>query len=88
MARIAKEAMGTAKCANSLFGRAVVIEDKDKKGNVKATRDVCECHVARPTRFGFPCVRLDDFCACHVDAATNERTFAGLVVTGTIGATA
>ena len=82
MARIAKEAMGTAKCANSLFGRAVVIEDKDKKGNVKATRDVCECHVARPTRFGFPCVRLDDFCACHVDAATNERTFAGLVVTG------
>ena len=39
---------------------------------------MCECHVARPTRYGFPTVRLDDFCALHVCAKTLERTFAGL----------
>ena len=41
-------------------------------------REMCECHVARPTRYGFPTVRMDDFCALHVDSKTLERTFAGL----------
>ena len=82
MSKKASETRGTAKCEGCLFGRPVTVVDKDKSGKETARREMCECHVARPTRYGFPTVRLDDFCACHVDAATNERTFAGLVVTG------
>ena len=88
MSKKASETRGTAKCAGCLFGRPVTVVDKDKSGKETARREMCECHVARPTRYGFPCVRLDDFCACHVDAKTTERTFAGLVMPGTIGATA
>ena len=80
MNKKASETRGTAKCASCLFGRPVTVVDRDKSGKETARREMCECHVARPTRYGFPTVRLDDFCACHVDAATNERTFAGLVV--------
>lgn len=78
-----KDTRGTARCAECLFGRPVTVVDKDKSGKETARREMCECHVARPTRYGFPTVRLDDFCACHVCAATAERTFAGLVVGGT-----
>lgn len=77
-----KETFGTAKCEHCLFGRAVTLSDKDKKGHEVNKREMCECHVARPTRYGFPVVRLDDFCALHVEAATGERTFAGLVAAG------
>ena len=80
MSKKASETRGTAKCASCLFGRPVTVVDKDKSGKETARREMCECHVARPTRYGFPTVRLDDFCACHVDEATAERTFAGLVV--------
>ena len=80
MSREKQEARGTARCADCLFGRPVTVVDKDKSGNETGRRDMCECHVARPTRYGFPCVRLDDFCACHVCAKTAERTFAGLVI--------
>lgn len=66
------------RCDGCLFGRMAIVVEKDKAG-VETRRNVCECHVARPTRSGFPMVRLDDFCACHVDAKTYERTFAGLV---------
>lgn len=69
----------TVRCANCLFGRTVTITDKAKDGSVWATRETCKCHVARPTRYGFPTVQLDDFCSCHVDAQTLECTFAGLV---------
>ena len=79
MARIKKDARGTASCAECMFGRPVTIVDRDPKGVETGRREVCECHVARPTRYGFPAVRLDDFCALHVDAKTAERTFAGLV---------
>jgi len=82
-----KEARGTARCSECLFGRPVTVSDRDKSGKETARREMCECHVARPTRYGFPLVRLDDFCACHVDAKTNERTFAGLVIPGTVVAT-
>lgn len=75
----AKDPRGTARCIDCLFGRPATIVDKDKDGKETARREVCECHVARPTRYGFPCVRPDDYCSCHVDAATGERTFAGLV---------
>ena len=81
MAKIKGQTWGTAKCANCLFGRPVTITD-DKKKSTK--REMCECHVARPTRSGFPIVRLDDYCACHVDAATGERTFAGLAPSSVI----
>lgn len=64
-----------ARCAECLFGRPVA--DTDKSGNIR--REMCECHVARPTKSGFPVVRPDDFCALHVDADTMERTFAGVV---------
>lgn len=80
----AKETMGTARCDECLFGRPVTVVDKDKDGREIGRREVCECHVARPTRFGFPTVRIDDFCSCHVDAASGERTFAGLVIPGTV----
>lgn len=73
------ETLNTAKCETCIFGRKVTICDKNKKGKVTNERQMCECHVARPTRYGFPVVRLDDFCACHVEAETAERTFAGLV---------
>ena len=82
MSKKASETRGTAKCAGCLFGRPVTVVDKDKSGKETARREMCECHVARPTRYGFPTVRLDDFCACHVCAKTAERTFAGLVVAG------
>lgn len=74
-----QDTRGTARCADCLFGRPVTITDKAKDGTVRATREMCERHVARPTRYGFPTVQLDDFCSCHVDAQTFERTFAGLV---------
>ena len=73
-----------ATCAGCLFGRPATIIDRDKGGKEMARREMCECHVARPTRYGFPVVRCDDFCACHVDAATHERTFAGLVTPATV----
>lgn len=73
------ETLNTAKCETCIFGREITIADKAKDGQVVNRRQMCECHVARPTRYGFPVVRLDDFCACHVDAKTAERTFAGLV---------
>lgn len=78
MSKIKKDTLGTARCASCLFGRAVTIADHDKTGKETARREMCECHVSRPTRYGFPVVREDDFCACHVDAKTAERTFAGL----------
>ncbi len=83
MAKIKKETRGTASCVGCMFGRPVTIVDHDKAGKETDRREMCECHVARPTRYGFPCVRLDDFCALHVDAKTAERTFAGLAPTAT-----
>lgn len=83
MSKKAKETLGTARCDGCLFGRLVVVVDKDKSGKETDRREMCECHVARPTRYGFPCVRMDDFCALHVDAKTGERTFAGLVMPST-----
>lgn len=83
MSREKKETRGTAKCAECIFGRPVTVVDHDKAGKETARREMCECHVARPTRYGFPCVRLDDFCALHVDAKTAERTFAWLAPTAT-----
>jgi len=41
-----------------------------------------QCHVARPSGHGFPCVRRDDWCSLHVSAETQERTFGGLVAQG------
>lgn len=78
MSKEKKATLGTARCAECIFGRGVTIVDKDKAGKVTGKREMCECHVSRPTRYGFPVVRTDDFCACHVDAKTGERTFAGL----------
>ena len=75
----AKDTNGTACCALCMFGRHVTIVDQDKGGSEKARREMCECHVARPTRYGFPVVRLDDFCGLHVDVRTGEKTFAGLI---------
>lgn len=81
--REARDTRGTARCIECLFGRAITIVDKPRKTKANPdpadiVREMCECHVARPTRFGFPTVRPDDFCALHVDAVTCERTFAGL----------
>ena len=64
----------SAKCARCLFARLVAVPNDDY-GNASK---MCECHVARPTSHGFPIVRRDDFCSCHVDAETHERTFANL----------
>ena len=54
MSKKASETRGTAKCASCLFGRPVTVIDKDKSGKETARRKMCECHVARPTRYGFP----------------------------------
>lgn len=81
MSKIKHDSRGTARCADCMFGRPVTVIDHNKAGTETARREVCECHVARPTRYGFPTVRLDDFCALHVDARTAERTFAGLAPT-------
>jgi hypothetical protein len=78
--KVKRDTRGTARCIDCMFGRPAVIIERDKDGNETARHEVCECHVARPTRSGFPTVRPDDYCACHVDAKTAERTFAGLVV--------
>lgn len=82
--RESKDSRGTAKCIDCIFGRPVTIIDRDKSGKETGRRDMCECHVARPTRYGFPVVRLDDFCACHVSAESAERTFAGMVAPVTV----
>ena len=71
----------SARCDGCLFGRKVIIVKRgraDKDGNAR-----CECHVARPTSHGFPVVRCDDWCSCHVSARTHERTFGG-IITGNI----
>jgi hypothetical protein len=65
----------TADCTELEIGS---YEDK-KSGKETDRRNMCECHVARPTRFGFPVVRLDDFCSFHADPKTGERAYAGLV---------
>lgn len=65
----------SAKCRDCVFGRLVTTPMK----GAFAGAEMCECHVARPTRYGFPLTRPDDYCSCHVDVNTNERTFAGLV---------
>lgn len=80
--KIAKDTRGTAQCSSCVFGRCVTIVDTDKKGHEISRHDCYECHVARPTRYGFPVVRKDDFCALHVDATTLEQTFKGLVSAG------
>lgn len=78
--KIAGKNTKCAHCAECLFGRPVtVIEGKDKE---QTKREMCECHVARPTRSGFPLVRLDDFCSHHVDRVSGERTYAGFVPEG------
>lgn len=86
MSKEVGEAREVARCADCLFGRGVTLEDRDKRGRLTGRRMMCECHVARPTRYGFPVVRPDDFCALHVGALTGERTFAGLVAAAGIGA--
>ena len=85
MSKEVGEAREVARCDGCLFGRGVTLEDRDKRGRLTGRRRMCECHVARPTRSGFPVVRPDDFCALHVGALTGERTFAGLVVPGANG---
>ena len=81
-----------SRCDNCLFGFVAEITREKKRMGRKPklaegetppppemiTTTVCECHVARPTKFGFPKVRLDDFCSMHVNADTLERTYAGL----------
>lgn len=68
-----------ARCDECLFGRIVtMVAVKDGK-SVQIGPERCECHVARPTGHGFPCVRRDDWCSLHVSAAKGERTFSGLV---------
>ena len=79
--RTAESNKSRERCDECLFGRAVTITVKKGKGK-DATEEavpMCECHVARPTRYGFPVVRPDDFCSYHVDADTCERSFAGLI---------
>lgn len=71
----------TARCAECLFGRKIALVDV-VRGDEGERRAMCECHVARPTKWGWPVVRMDDFCALHVDAKTHERTFAGLTQGG------
>lgn len=68
-------------CVGCMFGKMATIVCHDKNGAETDRREVCECHVARPTRYGFPTVRHDDFCALHVDAKTGARTFKGLAPT-------
>lgn len=57
------------KCSQCIFAR--VSEDGR-----------CECHVARPTKTGFPSVNADDFCSLHVNAISGKRTFASYVTPG------
>lgn len=57
-------------CAKCLFGRLVSSE---------ARGIYCECHIARPTTYGFPIVRPDDFCGQHVDERGTFRTFAAVI---------
>lgn len=66
-------------CSNCVFGRPVTVVVEGKDGKEKSRSEMCECHVSRPTRFGFPVIRPDDFCAWHVNATTLERTYAGLL---------
>lgn len=77
----ARRGKGAATCAGCLFGRAVEVVGTCGCASATPPVKMCECHVARPTRFGFPVVRPDDFCALHVDAKTRNRTFAGLAPT-------
>ena len=82
--RIAEQGKAIERCDGCLFGRPITIETKKGKGADAKTesRPMCECHVARPTRYGFPTVRPDDFCSLHVDAETCERSFVGLTPNG------
>ena len=64
-----------AKCEQCLFGFKLYAKNGD--GTMNAVK--IECHVARPTKSGFPVVRFEDYCSFHVNGETGERTFAGLV---------
>lgn len=57
-------------CAKCLFGRLVRSEERGT---------YCECHIVRPTSYGFPIVRPDDFCGQHVNDKDTFRTFAALI---------
>lgn len=60
----------TSICAKCLFGRLV---RSDERGTY------CECHIVRPTSYGFPIVRPDDFCGQHVNDQGTFRTFAAVL---------
>lgn len=61
-------------CIRCLFGRPVANADGVK---------LIECHAARPTSVsGFPLVRPDDFCPCHVTIRGRVRSYAGLAPEG------
>lgn len=66
-----------ARCDECLFGRCVTVCEA-RHGNAVQTIEKCECHMARPTKLGFPLVRRDDWCSLHVDCYTGDRTFGGV----------
>ena len=63
-----------ATCSSCLFGRKV-------QNN---RRKLCECHISRPTVTGFPFVRQDDCCLCHIDETSRKWSFEGLLPDGFI----
>ena len=73
-----KNSQVNARCDECLFGRCVTVCEA-RHGNTTQNIDKCECHMARPTRLGFPLVRRDDWCSLHVDCYTGDRTFGGVV---------
>ncbi len=73
----AEESLPTnARCDECLFGRNINCEVLH--GDTVEIVAKCECHLARPTKTGFPIVRPDDWCSLHVDNYTMERTFGGM----------
>ena len=70
-----RRSRSAATCSRCLFGRLVESAEMIGKNSV-----MVECHASRPTSAsGFPLVRPDDFCPCHVSVKSRKRTFAGLV---------
>ena len=66
-------------CENCLFGLVDLIPDPNAPhvpGREKPKVAGRSCHISRPSNYGFPIVRPDEFCALFTDRATKEQPLA------------
>lgn len=85
-----KETIGCANCANCMFSKSVhKVQTKKERSSEDKRRfvdvvvgeyDALECRANKPWINGFPEVKPNDFCGCHVNSETGVQTFGKYIV--------